>query len=80
MPGWWSTATIREAAPEADQNIEGRLWVRRDGAVLQQEATLFDSTIMFVRLADKEAAKLLAQRPAHSGGPSATACRQEHHD
>ena len=50
---------IREAAAETKQNVQGRLWVRRDGAVLRQEAMLFDSPIVFVRLTDKEAAKLL---------------------
>jgi hypothetical protein len=41
------------------QNVQGKLWVRRDGAVLRQEAMLFDSPIVFVRLTDKRAAKLL---------------------
>jgi len=43
----------------ASQNVKGRLWVRRDGAVLQQEAMLFDSSVVFVRLADKETTKLI---------------------
>jgi len=43
----------------ANQNVTGRLWVRRDGAVLRQETMLFDSTVAFVRLSDKETAKLI---------------------
>ncbi len=42
------------------QKPRGQLWVRRDGTVLKQEATVFGSTITFVRLADKEAEKLAA--------------------
>ena len=38
------------------QKPRGKLWVRRDGAVLRQQGMLFDSTITFVRLADEEAA------------------------
>ena len=36
----------------------GKLWVRRDGAVLRQEAMIFDSTVAFVRLTDEESAEL----------------------
>jgi len=36
----------------------GRLWVREDGTVLRQEATLFGSTMTFERLSDEEAAAL----------------------
>jgi hypothetical protein len=43
----------------ADKNVKGRLWVRRDGAVLQQEAMLFDSTVVFVRLTNKETLDLI---------------------
>jgi hypothetical protein len=32
-----------------------RLWVRGDGTVLKQEASLLDSTITFVRLSEEEA-------------------------
>jgi hypothetical protein len=45
--------------PKVERNVRGRLWVRRDGAVLQQEAKLFDSTIVFVRMADQESARLI---------------------
>jgi hypothetical protein len=45
---------------EANQPPSGKLWVRRDGAVLRQEAMLGKSTIQFVRMSDKEAAKLIA--------------------
>jgi hypothetical protein len=43
----------------AKQNAQGKLWVRRDGVVLKQEAMLFDSSIVFVRLSEKEAKKLV---------------------
>jgi len=36
----------------------GKLWVREDGTVLRQEATLFGSTMTFERLSDDEAAGL----------------------
>ncbi len=39
------------------QTPKGKLWVRRDGAVLQQQTVLFDSTIVFVRLSEKESEK-----------------------
>jgi hypothetical protein len=46
------------------QTPRGRLWVRRDGAVLKQQVLLFDSMITFDRLPDTEAVKL-----ADSAGP-----------
>lgn len=39
----------------------GRLWVRRDGTVLKQQVMILDSTMTFVRLTDKQAAKLAAE-------------------
>jgi hypothetical protein len=52
-------------AGKADQkNVQGRLWVRDDGVVLRQEAMLFDSSIVFVRLTGEEAAKLLEKAGA----------------
>jgi hypothetical protein len=42
-----------------DKNVQGKLWVRRDGVVLRQEAMVFDSSIVFVRLTDKETAKVI---------------------
>jgi hypothetical protein len=50
-------------SPES-QTPRGRLWVRRDGAVLKQQVLLFDSIITFERLSETEAAKL-----ADSAGP-----------
>jgi hypothetical protein len=47
------------AGNKVNQNEKGRLWVRRDGAVLQQQAMLFDSTVLFIRMADKETEELL---------------------
>lgn len=37
----------------------GRLWVRRDGTVLKQEARLLDSTLVFLRMPEAEAAQLI---------------------
>jgi hypothetical protein len=45
----------------AAQNPKGKLWVRRDGAVLRQEAMLSNSTIQFVRMSDKQAERLIAK-------------------
>jgi hypothetical protein len=41
-----------------NQAPRGKLWVRRDGTVLQQQVLFFDITITFVRLPDDEAAGL----------------------
>ncbi|OHB86416.1 MAG: hypothetical protein A2V98_08475 [Planctomycetes bacterium RBG_16_64_12] len=40
------------------RSSRGRLWVRRDGTVLKQEVTVFDSAMTFVRLSDGDAAAL----------------------
>ena len=47
-----SAGGVRTGTPRA------KLWVRPDGAVLQQEALLFGSTVLFVRLSDTEAEEL----------------------
>lgn len=39
---------------------KGKLWVRRDGAVLRQEAAFGKSTLEFVRMSDKESTRLVA--------------------
>jgi hypothetical protein len=44
------------AGTASTQSPRVRLWVRDDGTVLKQEASLLDSTITFVRLSDEEAA------------------------
>jgi hypothetical protein len=43
----------------ATQNPKGKLWVRRDGAVLRQEVMLANTTIRFDRMSDKEAERLV---------------------
>jgi hypothetical protein len=43
------------------QTPRGMLWVRPDGTVLRQEATLLDTKITFIRL-PRESASLLAAR------------------
>jgi hypothetical protein len=40
------------------RNPRGRLWVRKDGTVLKQQASLFGSTMTFVRLPRAAAAEL----------------------
>ena len=46
----WLVAYRDSAAAGVDQKPLARLWVRRDGAVLKQEAMLFDSAVTFVRM------------------------------
>jgi len=41
-----------------DKDIRSRLWVKPDGAVLRQQVQLFDSTLVFIRMSDAEAADL----------------------
>jgi hypothetical protein len=64
MVNAWLVAYRSESADGAGKNHKprGRVWVRRDGAVLKQEVTPlpFSPTITFVRLADKEAKGLAA--------------------
>ncbi len=43
------------SASDADRSQQGRMWVRGDGAVLQQETRLSNSTITFVRMSDRQA-------------------------
>lgn len=39
-------------------SVRGKMWVSREGTVLQQQATLFKSTLTFTRMPDEEAARL----------------------
>jgi hypothetical protein len=52
-------------------DVRGKLWVAKDGRVLKQEMPLFDSTMVFVRLSDKEAAAMAERAgittPANGG-------------
>jgi hypothetical protein len=41
-----------------DKDVRGRLWVHRDGNVLQQEVRILGASITFVRMSDEEAAAL----------------------
>lgn len=41
-----------------DRRPRGRLWVRPDGAVLQQQVTIFNATLTFERLTDQQAVGL----------------------
>jgi hypothetical protein len=50
---------LGSGAVGGQDTTKGKLLVRRDGAVLRQEMTLSNSTILFVRMTDKVAGKLL---------------------
>jgi hypothetical protein len=55
----------------AGGDVRGKLWVAKDGRVLKQEMPLFDSTMVFARLPDKEAAAMAERagitKPANGG-------------
>lgn len=53
-----------ESGAGGKKSPRGKLWVRLDGPVLRQQIQLFDSTIRFDRLSDKDAQKL-----AEEAGP-----------
>ena len=48
------------SGPAASHETRARLWVRRDGMVLKQEMTLFNSRLYFERLSDRQSALLAA--------------------
>jgi len=47
------------SASDGGRNRQGKMWVRRDGTVLRQQALLFNSTVTFVRLTERQAAELV---------------------
>ncbi len=47
------------AGSSSRREARGRLWVRRDGTVLRQEASIFGTKLTFSRVAEDEAAVLL---------------------
>lgn len=51
---------------------QGRLWVTRDGDVLQQEAVIMDRALVFVRLADQESQELIRQAASLESPVSST--------
>ena len=61
----WVVVYRADAGNVTEQAPKGKLWVRRDGAVLRQQASLFDMTLTFVRLPEDEAAKLVARAGRH---------------
>jgi hypothetical protein len=65
MENVWVVVYRVDAGNVAEQTPKGKLWVRRDGAVLQQQVSLFDRTFTFVRLPDNKAAKLVARAGRH---------------
>ncbi len=44
-----------------EQNVRGKLWVRHDGKVLRQQVVLFKSVLVFTRLSDDEAMRLVGK-------------------
>lgn len=56
----WLVVYHREAGSVLgrDRTPRGKLWVRRDGTVLQQQVVIFDSSMTFRRLPDDQAAAL----------------------
>jgi hypothetical protein len=49
------------AAPGNSRALRGRLWVRPNGTVLQQQLLVLDATMSFLRMSDTDAAALAAQ-------------------
>jgi len=45
--------------------VRGEVWVRPDGMVLQQKVMLFDAPLLFVRMTDDEAKRLLERAGPH---------------
>jgi hypothetical protein len=54
----------------------GRLWVRRDGTVLRQRATILDANMTFLRLPDEKAAALASRVKAIDEAQAASLRRQ----
>jgi hypothetical protein len=48
-----------------NQTPRGKLWVRRDGTVLEQQVLFFDTLITFTRLSDDETVRLTARVGPH---------------
>ncbi len=48
-------------ASDSARPPRGKLWVGPDGAVIKQQASLFDSTLTFVRLTESQTAALIAE-------------------
>ncbi|MFZ5830948.1 MAG: hypothetical protein ACOY3P_12715 [Planctomycetota bacterium] len=51
----------RGYGPHRSKTVRGRLWVREDGAVLRQEANLFETEMAFTRLTPRETSELVAR-------------------
>jgi hypothetical protein len=47
----------------SEKNIRNRLWVHRDGTVVRQEVFLGDYSLLFVRMPEKDAARLRDKHP-----------------
>jgi hypothetical protein len=50
--------------------VRGRMWVSPDGTVLQQQATVLNSTLTFTRMPDDEAAELAKSVTLEPPAPS----------
>ena len=71
MPGWWCSVAIPVPVSLPAAMCGAKLWVAKNGRVLKQEMPLFDSTMVFARLPDKEAAAMAERagitKPANGG-------------
>ncbi len=62
-PVWevvYRTDTVQD--PTSDKNVRNRMWVRMDGTVIREEVRLSGIRLLFVRMPDKDAAKLRTER------------------
>jgi hypothetical protein len=48
--------------PASEKNVRNRMWVRMDGTVIREEVRLSGIRLLFVRMPDKDAAKLRTER------------------
>lgn len=64
--------------PDDERSLQGRMWVRRDGAVLQQQARLSNSTVTFVRMTERRAGELLESAGKQWWVPERGAWMQSH--
>lgn len=56
----YRTDTVQD--PTSDKNVRNRMWVRMDGTVIREEVRLSGIRLLFVRMPDKDAAKLRTER------------------
>ena len=47
------------SALDGDRTQQGKVWVRRDGAVLRQQSRFSNSTLTFIRMTELQATELV---------------------